>query len=256
MNDLYPIKHLSQNYITDKNTVNKFVSILKPLDNKHILEIGPGTGAITNNIYKQSSRLILIDIDNRVIEPLSKKFPESRIIHGDILNLDLSELAGTDKLTVVGNIPFKITSPILFKLINEIECVDEAIFIIQNEVAKRITAKIGEKDYGILSVLLNYFGLPEYCFKISSNVFYPKPKVDSAAIKIKFKRKFNMTSAHFIKVVKAAFGNRRKTLKNSLTNSIFRNCDFTKVTIDLSRRAETLTIDEFEMLAQQLDKSS
>jgi len=241
--------------LQDKNVIRKFVDILSPFDQKTILEIGPGTGSITAELYGKCKELSIIDIDERVIEPLKENYPKINVISGDILKLDFEKLNRGESFCVIGNIPFKITSSIIFKLIENIDLIDEAVFIIQNEVAKRITSKIGDKDYGILAVILGYISTVQYCFKISAGVFYPKPKVDSAAIHIKFNRTTDRDISHFIKIVKASFGNRRKTLKNSLSNSIFRGYDFSKITIDLSRRAETLSIAEFVELSNNLKPS-
>ncbi len=256
MSNITPIKRLSQNFLQDQNVVKKFVEIFSPLDGKNILEIGPGKGAITRNLFNMGAELSLIDIDERVLEPLRNQYTGINIIHGDFLKLDLENIAHSQKLTVVGNIPFKITSPIIFRLIRNSSLINEAVFIVQHEVAKRIIAQAGEKDYGILSVILGCTTSTNYCFRISSNVFYPKPKVDSAAIHIKFNKTVDTDLSHFINTVKAAFGNRRKTLKNSLSNSIFRDSDLSEVTIDLSRRAETLSVTEFVELAENLRKSN
>ncbi len=123
--------------------------------------------------------------------------------------------------------------------------------MVQYEVAKRMTAKKGTKDYGILSVLLSYFADTEFCFKVSPNVFYPKPKVFSAVVRIKFKKNLDESlNKTFIQIVKAAFGNRRKTLKNSLSNSIFAQLNFSGCDVDLSLRAEQLDLSDFIKLAE------
>ncbi|MFN3694547.1 MAG: ribosomal RNA small subunit methyltransferase A, partial [Ignavibacterium sp.] len=137
------------------------------------------------------------------------------------------------------------------KLIENQRYVRDAVFMVQYEVAKRMTANKGSKDYGILSVLLSYFAETEFCFKVSPNVFYPKPKVFSAVIKIKFKKNTDESlNKTFIQIVKAAFGNRRKTLKNSLANSIFAQLNFSGCGIDLSLRAEQLDLSDFIKLAE------
>ncbi|MFZ5946469.1 MAG: 16S rRNA (adenine(1518)-N(6)/adenine(1519)-N(6))-dimethyltransferase RsmA, partial [Stygiobacter sp.] len=171
------------------------------------------------------------------------------------LNLNLA-LTQQTKLRIIGNIPYNITSPILFKLIENREIISDVLLMTQYEVAKRIVAKPNSKDYGILSVLIGYFAKPEFCFKVSRNVFYPKPNVDSAIIKIDFKKNkiSNIRDELFIKVVKACFGNRRKTLKNSLTNSELINVDLTKINFDFTRRAEQLEIEDFIYLTSQIQK--
>jgi 16S rRNA (adenine1518-N6/adenine1519-N6)-dimethyltransferase len=134
--------------------------------------------------------------------------------------------------------------------------IKDALIMTQYEVAKRIIAKPRTKDYGILSVLMNYFATVELCFKISPNVFYPKPKVDSAIIKIDFQnnKEVELDYKLFIQVVKASFGNRRKTLKNSLSNSIYKDIGLSKIDFDFTRRAEELSIEEFIELTKKMKK--
>ena len=162
------------------------------------------------------------------------------------------------KLRVVGNIPYNITSPILFKLIENNKLIKDAVFMVQLEVAKRMTANRGTKDYGILAVVLKYFSETKLCFKISPNVFYPKPKVFSALIHIHFNEIVHPEEEQklFIQIVKAAFGNRRKILKNSLSNSIFHEIDFSNSGIDLSLRAENLSVEDFIALTEFVMKHS
>jgi 16S rRNA (adenine1518-N6/adenine1519-N6)-dimethyltransferase len=158
------------------------------------------------------------------------------------------------KLKVVGNIPYNITSPIIFKLIENHSLVKEAVFMIQHEVAIRMVAASGNKDYGILAVILKKFCEVELCFKVSPNVFYPKPKVHSAVIHIKFKElEISDTEKKvFIALVKAMFNNRRKTIKNSLSNGIFGSIDFSDSGIDMTKRAEQLELNHFEKLTEFL----
>ena len=153
---------------------------------------------------------------------------------------------------VIGNIPYNLTSPIIFKAIRNADLIEDAVLMVQNEVAKRMTAKKGTKDYGILTVLLNYFTNTQNCFTVSPNAFYPKPKVTSAVVHIRI-NEISITKIKremFIKVVKACFGNRRKTLKNSLSNSIFKELNFSNSGIDLSLRAEKLDVEDFLVLAE------
>jgi len=221
-----------------------------------ILEIGPGNGALTGLIYGKAKDLFAVEIDKRVIDDLQFRFPDLKIIQADFLKLDIESFVkpGKKKIRIIGNIPYNLTSPIIFKLIKNIGLFSDAVLMVQYEVAKRITANRGTKDYGILAVLLKYFSTPEYCFKVSPNAFYPKPNVDSAVIHIHMKD-LNINNEYkqtFINVVKASFGNRRKTLKNSLRNSIFKELNFAVTGIDLSKRAEQLDVKDFELLADFL----
>lgn len=256
MQKLKPIKNLGQNYLIDPNIIRKFVNTINPQSDDVIIEIGPGKGAISRELLHKCRKLIAIDIDKRIIEPLKNDLPEIDLINDDFLKIDLQKIIATGKVKVVGNIPFNLTSPILFKLVENIHLIQSASFIMQHEVAKRICAGIGTKEYGILTVILNYIARPEYCFKISPNVFYPRPKVDSAVLKIEFNESVihSIDLALFIKVVKASFGNRRKTLKNSLSNSIFGAYDLSQLKINLNVRAEQMSIEEFLDLTREIKK--
>lgn len=241
-----PLKRFGQNYLTDRNIILKIIKEFDPLQNDTVLEIGPGSGALTSELAKIVDHLIAVEIDKRVIDDLLIQFPKAELVNKDFLDVDLNVYSKT-KIRIIGNIPYNITSSILFKLIENREIISDALLMVQYEVAKRITGKRGTKDYGILSVILNHFAETDFCFKISPNVFYPKPNVDSAIIKIKFNKVINaeIEDDLFIKVVKASFGNRRKTLKNSLSNSIFKSINFANEKFDFSRRAEELSADEF-----------
>jgi 16S rRNA (adenine1518-N6/adenine1519-N6)-dimethyltransferase len=245
-----PLKRLGQNFLKDKNILRKIYEFINPQEGERIIEIGPGEGALTEFLISSRAEVIAIEIDKRVIEHLQSSFPDIKIINQDFLEVDLTQFHSSD-LRIVGNIPYNITSPIIFKLIENHNLIRDAIFMVQYEVAKRITAKKGSKDYGILSVLLSYFAETELCFKVSPNVFYPKPKVFSAVVKIKFKENIDESlKKTFIQIVKAAFGNRRKTLKNSLSNSIFAQLNFSGCEVDLSLRAEQLDLSDFIKLAE------
>ena len=247
-----PLKRFGQNYLKDTNILKKIVDEVNPKRGDNILEIGPGRGALTKELLKRIDQITAVEIDKRVIEDLTEKFPQLKIVEGDFLSLDLNEFTDENKkkLRVAGNIPYNLTSSILFKLIEKNELVNDAILMVQYEVAKRMTAQKGTKDYGILALLINYFTETKICFKVSPNVFYPKPKVFSAVVHIIFKKPdfTKEEQKFFIKIVKAAFGKRRKTLKNSLSNSIFKEFDFSDSGIDLSLRAEQLDMKDFVTL--------
>jgi len=256
-----PKKRFGQNFLQDENILNKIVKEINPQPDDLIIEIGPGYGALTQKLLSATPNLIAVEIDNELAASLKERFSQMNLINEDFLETDLSKLS-TDgkKLRVVGNIPYNITSPILFKLIENNKLIKDAVFMVQLEVAKRMTSDRGTKDYGILAVVLKYFSETKLCFKISPNVFYPKPKVYSALVHINFKsisqpqeeqkRNVRHFDEIFIQTVKAAFGNRRKTLKNSLGNSIFHEIDFSNSGIDMSLRAENLNVDDFIALTK------
>ena len=254
MQKVKPLKRFGQNYLHDKNIIKKIVREINPLPDDTILEIGPGRGALTELIYGKTENFIAVEIDSRVIEDLQLKFPGLQLIQRDFLKVDISTIIDSNKkkLRIIGNIPYNLTSSIIFKSIRNADLIEDAVLMVQNEVAKRMTAKKGSKDYGILTVLLNYFTDTEICFKVSPNAFYPKPKVTSAIVHLRFKELSISKEKRemFISIVKACFGNRRKTLKNSLSNSIFKELNFSNSGIDLSLRAEQLDVKDFLVLTE------
>jgi 16S rRNA (adenine1518-N6/adenine1519-N6)-dimethyltransferase len=254
MQKVKPLKRFGQNYLHDNNIIKKIVKEIDPKPDDTIVEIGPGRGALTEHIYGKTKEFIAVEIDRRVIDDLSSRFPDLKLIQSDFLKIDLNLLHSSEKkrIRIIGNIPYKITSPIIFKAINNSELIEDIVFTVQEEVAKRMIAKKGTKDYGILAVLLKYFSETKLCFKVSPNAFFPKPKVTSAVVHIILKGLNGEKIAHqtFIKIVKASFGNRRKTLKNSLSNSIFREINFSGADIDLSLRAEQFDVNDFIKLTE------
>ncbi|MEI7812873.1 MAG: 16S rRNA (adenine(1518)-N(6)/adenine(1519)-N(6))-dimethyltransferase RsmA [Ignavibacteria bacterium] len=254
MNRIQPLKRFGQNYLQDRNILLKIVDEINPQEDDALIEIGPGHGMLTGELSARTGSLTAVEIDNRVIDELRARFPGVNIINNDFLKLDilsLFELKGK-KLRVAGNIPYNITSPIIFRLIERTELVEDAVFMMQYEVARRLSSDRGTKDYGILAVILKYFGEVKFCFKVPPEVFYPKPKVFSAVVHIYFNqsRTDNEFNKAFIKVVKAAFGNRRKTLKNSLSNSIFGQLNFEPSGVDMKLRAEQLEQNDFIRLTE------
>jgi 16S rRNA (adenine1518-N6/adenine1519-N6)-dimethyltransferase len=255
MDRIHPLKRFGQNYLIDKNIINKIIDEFKPSKDDLVLEIGPGTGALTSLLADRAGVLYGVELDIRVIEDLREKFPMMTLINSDFMKIDLSKLVPKGKkIRIIGNIPYNITSPIIFKLIENRSLIRDARLMVQYEVAKRITAEVGSRDYSILSVLSNYFAETDLCFKISPNVFRPKPKVFSAVISMVFNKPAaeGISDTDFIKVVKASFGNRRKTLKNSLSNNQFGDIDLNSVAFDLTRRGEELTIGQLADLTRIL----
>ncbi len=256
-NNIYntrPKKSLGQNYLIDENICRNIVDTFEIEQGEHIIEIGPGRGALTKYILQKTSNLTVIELDRNNCTFLKDLFPGLNIVNADFLKLDLDKLRGNpvEKLRVIGNIPYNITSPIIFKLMDFRTIVKDAQLMIQEEVARRITADPNNKEYGIPSVLLNVFGSSKLLFKVSRNCFYPKPKVDSRIIYFDFSVSLEedvKDKVFFRKLVKAAFGTRRKTLKNALKNI---DADLSKAGIDLGRRAENLTIHEFIELSNRL----
>lgn len=248
------LKKFGQNYLIDKNIVNKLIAPLELSKTSSLIEIGPGKGFITSEICKIVESPIGIEIDSRVIEDLKENYPKLRVIEKDFMKVDLSNLECNPPLKIIGNVPFNLTGNILFKLLNEKDLISNTSLIIPLDIAKRMTAQKRTKEYGILTVLFNYFSTTKIITKVSPNVFLPKPNIAASIIHINFNKpeKEGIKKETFIKVVKASFGNRRKTLNNSLRNSIFTNCDFTQLDLDMSKRAEELEVADFLKLTEYI----
>jgi 16S rRNA (adenine1518-N6/adenine1519-N6)-dimethyltransferase len=253
MDKIRPLKRFGQNYLQDKNILTKIVDEIDPKPGDNIMEIGPGQGSLTEKLLEKVPEITAVEIDKRVADDLKEKFRGLNLIRDDFLKIDLHKYATIEKkLRVSGNIPYNLTSSIIFHLIEHKDVVKDAVLMVQHEVAKRMQGKKGTKDYGILAVILQYFTEVNYCFKVSPKVFYPRPKVDSAVVHLKFRELKSPKNVNntFIRMVKACFGNRRKTLKNSLSNGIFKEINFADSGIDLSLRAEQLEPGDFITLAE------
>lgn len=239
-------KKWGQNFLVDNNLLEKIIKTINIKDTENVLEIGPGQGALSEKLVDVAKSLSMVEIDPDLIERLKvhEKLSGLTIINQDILKVDLESLS-IDSPVVVGNIPYNITSPIIFWLIDHFDHWDRAYLMVQKEVAQRLTASIGTKDYSRVTVMTSLFFDIEICFSISPNVFLPKPKVQSAFISITKRSDFdqkNVNVKKFSQVVRMAFNQRRKMLRNSLSTLTI-NSD--KCNIDFTRRPEQLTVDEF-----------
>lgn len=217
-----PKQSLGQNFLVDGNIARKIVRSVAPAKGDVVVEIGPGRGALTGLLAESECRLVLVEIDRRLTGELAGRFPPPRteVVHADFLDVRLGELAERfgGRLRVVGNIPYHLTSPILFKLFDEFRSVSDCTLMVQKEVAMRIVSKPGVKDYGILSVMTRLHGEPEVLFDISPNCFYPKPRVTSSIVRVAMRDALpaDVDLELLRAVVRGTFGKRRKTLRNSL----------------------------------------
>ena len=255
MKNIKPLKRFGQNYLTDKNTINKMIDILNLSPDDSVVELGPGKGAITEELFKRLDKLTAIEIDTRVIRELKNKFPNLNLIKEDFTKISFNKLPNvTCPIKIIGNIPFNLTGEVLFKTIYEKDFISEVVLLMPFDIAKRIVAKKKTKEYGILTILFSYFSTAKLVYKVSRNVFFPKPNIESAIVHIKFDKveKENIDRELFVKIVKAGFGNRRKTLKNSLSNSIFKSYDFSKIELSLNKRAEELDVEDFIKLTEYI----
>lgn len=244
-------KRWGQNFLADRNLLDKIVRTIDPKKSDSILEIGPGEGALTELIYPIVKEMVAIEIDPMLIEHLKNResLKGLNIVHGDVLLQDIENLPVKNLVRVIGNIPYNITSPIIFWLIEQLHFWDDAFIMMQKEVAERLSAVVGTKAYGRFTVVTGAYLNMEYCFTIPPDVFIPKPKVDSAIIR--FTKKENPLISdekymRFNKLVSAAFSQRRKMLRNTLKGWDI-HPDLQEQ-INFSRRPETLTIEEFVTL--------
>lgn len=247
-------KHLGQHFLTDLNIAQKIVNSL-PQDETAILEIGPGTGVITQYMINKPN-FTAYDIDTESIAFLKEKYPqhESKIHCQDFLEADLTPIAKKGNFYLIGNFPYNISTQIMFKVLeyrNDISCV---VGMFQKEVAQRIAEKPGSKTYGILSVLLQAFYKIEYLFTVSEHVFNPPPKVKSAVIRLTRNSisKLDCDEDLFFKVVKASFNQRRKTIRNSiklLSGSTHVN------SVYMDKRAEQLSVAQFIELTNSVQQA-
>ena len=244
-------KRWGQNFLVDRNLLEKIVRTIDPKKSDSILEIGPGEGALTELIFPKVKEMVAIEIDPMLIEHLKNResLKGLNIVHGDVLLQDIENLPVKNLVRVIGNIPYNITSPIIFWLIEQLHFWDDAFIMMQKEVAERLSAVVGTKAYGRFTVVTGAYLNMEYCFTIPPDVFIPKPKVDSAIIR--FTKKENPLISdekymRFNKLVSAAFSQRRKMLRNTLKGWDI-HPDLQEQ-INFSRRPETLTIEEFVTL--------
>lgn len=245
MEPVRPKKHLGQHFLKDENIARKIVDSLSFTD--QILEIGAGTGVLTKYLITKPGVLKVIEVDSESIDYLSKHFAfsDDNLIFGDFLKSDVSELFQSD-FSVIGNLPYNISSQIFFKVIENRVLIPEVVCMVQKEVAERLAAKPGNKTYGILSVLLGVYYKIDLLFTVSEHVFVPPPKVKSAVIRLTRKSESypEFNERLFFEVVKTAFNQRRKTMRNSLKKYWFDKFDPDQYPV-FKQRPEELGILEF-----------
>lgn len=250
-------KSLGQNFLTDKNIIDKIINGLNINKDDNIIEIGPGVGALTAELTKVAKSVKSIEIDNKLIPLLKEVVNDAQIINEDFMDVNLETLTEGKPYKLIGNLPYYITTPIIMKVLEEGPRPETMVFMVQKEVAMRLSAKAGSKDYGAISVVCGYYCNVEYLFTVSSQVFVPKPKVDSAVIRMTPHTNPPVILEDedmFFSVIKAGFGQRRKTLSNSLKQISKLSADqvkeaLLKSDIDPKRRAETLDINQFARLS-------
>ena len=248
-------KKWGQNFLADTNLLRKIVRTINPTADDTILEIGPGEGALTEHVLPLVKYMAAIEIDPKLIKYLNGRddLQDCHFIHKDVLWQKLDNLPVPTPIKIIGNIPYNITSPILFWLIEQRAHWTAAFLMVQKEMAERLTGEVGTKSYGRLTVMIGAFLNVKTCFTIPPDVFIPKPKVKSAIIKL-VKRHDPLIEdkyyERFEKIVAAAFSRRRKMLRNTLSD--FGLPEEIQKKIDFTRRPETLSISEFSELAKTI----
>ncbi len=254
-------KRFGQNFLTDKNIITKLINTISPKDAEFFLEIGPGLGALTLPLLEKTKKLQVIELDRNVIPILAEKAKykgELNIISADVLKVNFSELfAQHAPIRCVGNLPYNISSPIIFHLLTYRHLFADMHFMLQKEMVDRIVAKPGTKTYGRISVMVQYFCLCEKLFYVPPTAFDPPPKVESAIIYLKPKMVISLPAEDetiFSELVRDAFGQRRKTLGNAL-KKYFSKEDWDKLQFDSKQRAENLSVDDFVKLTNYFVKN-
>ena len=262
-------KSLGQNFLIDQNILNNIVTAAELDKTKGALEIGPGIGALTQRLAQAAGKVTAVEIDNRLIPILQDILADERhttVVHGDVLKLDLKQLfeeqfTGVTGVSVVANLPYYVTTPILMKLLEERLPLEHIVVMIQKEVAERMAARPGGKEYGSLSVAVQYYCVPKLVCTVPHTVFIPQPNVDSAVIKLSLRDKPAVDvpdEDHFFRVVQASFAQRRKTLANNLTAFVGKDRRealtemLLKNEIDPIRRGETLSLEEFARISRSM----
>lgn len=262
---LKPRKGWGQHFLIDRNILNKVIRTAQIEKGDVVLEVGPGLGEMTLALARQAKQVISIEIDPKLVELLKKKlvdFPNINVVEGDVLALDFKKFFTqlSQRIKVVANLPYQISTPLLFHFIEAKEIFSTLTLMLQREVAERMVASSGSKAYGPLSIFVQLFSELSICFLVKPSAFFPPPKVESAVIHMTWREKPLVKLEEekwFRKVVRGCFGYRRKTLINALKHSglsLPRDVEtkMEKIEIDPQRRPETLTIQEFASLAEAL----
>ncbi|OGQ12367.1 MAG: hypothetical protein A2026_08340 [Deltaproteobacteria bacterium RBG_19FT_COMBO_46_12] len=262
---LFAKKRLGQHFLVDRNILDKVIRTAQVEKEDIILEVGPGLGEMTRALARQANKVIAVEIDSKLAVILKQKlrdFSSVEVVESDILKMDFSQVFRKEKhpIKVVANLPYQISTPLLFRFIEFKETFSTLTLMLQKEVAERIVASPGRKEYGPLSIFIQMFSDVAIRFFIKPSAFFPPPKVESAVVHMSFREKpaVNLEDEKwFKKVVKGCFGYRRKTLMNALKHSGLplpksTESKMEKIGIDPKRRPETLTIQELVCLADAL----
>ena len=254
-------KKFGQNFLQDNNILEKIANSIPITSDDLVIEIGPGGGALTNKLIERTNKLVCFEIDTDLKQPLSKyEDMGAKIIYGDFLKQDINSVISDytyGNLYIVANLPYYITTPIIEKIINDNLPVKNCIFMVQKEVADRLKAKMGTKQYNSLTIFIDYYFEVKKLFDVNRNSFYPKPNVDSSIISLEKRDNKKVTVNNetlFFKLIRDAFTFKRKTLRNNLKVYNLDTIEevLNKYNFDLNVRAENLSIEIFADIANSL----
>ncbi len=253
-----PRKRFGQNFLVDQQVISDIMNAIYPQNNDRIVEIGPGLGALTRPLLQVINHLTVVELDRDIVNKLDKEFPKEKltIYSTDALKFDFSILGS--KLRIIGNLPYNISTPLLFHLSQFSEQILDMHFMLQKEVVERMVGVPSTSDYGRLSIMLQYRFDMEYIFSVPAESFRPIPKVESAIVRMVPRPISSMNANDEVllsQVVSAAFSQRRKTLRNTLYNYL-KPDDFVSLNIDSSLRAEDLSVPKFVAITNYLASTS
>ena len=265
INNIKANKRFGQNFLIDDNILENIVKSAEITNNDLVIEIGPGLGNLTEYLLEKAAYVILVEIDNNMINILNDKIKNNNnyiLLNNDILKVNVDEIIENienklnrkfEKIKVVANLPYYITTPIIFKLLQNENRINEITVMVQKEVAERIVAKNKTKDYGILTLMVNYLGTSDIKLIVPNNSFIPAPNVTSAVIKITKNKRFTVKDEELLfKLIHSSFAQRRKKIINSLESTKFSNMSkpeleklFNECNISLNARAEELELQDY-----------
>ncbi|WP_244269728.1 16S rRNA (adenine(1518)-N(6)/adenine(1519)-N(6))-dimethyltransferase RsmA [Caldanaerovirga acetigignens] len=263
-----PSKRLGQHFLIDERPLAAMIEAAELKNEDGVLEIGPGLGVLTLKLGRLVRKVVAVEKDPAlfpVLEKLTGKYKNICLLNEDVLKLDLEKVSKEHfdgKFKVVANLPYYITSPILMKIVENRHLIKMAVIMVQKEVAQRLSARPGTRDYGILSIAVQLYAHVDLICQVGRSAFLPPPKVESAVVRLKLRELPSVNiedEKMFFRIVEAAFGERRKTVKNSLKSRLSLPSDeireaLKKAGIDENRRAETLNIEEFTELSREIAK--
>lgn len=251
-------KRFGQNFLHDQDVIARIIDSINPQPDQHLLEIGPGQAALTDTLAASGARLDCVELDRDLSRYLEQRFSNNdgvRIHQQDILKFDLTSLdAKPRSLRVIGNLPYNISTPVMFHLLKQHELIHDMVFMLQLEVVQRMAAVSGDKNFGRLGLMLQYFCAVEHLFNVPSAAFSPRPKVSSAIVRLTPHREMPVQTRDpelLETVVRTAFNQRRKTLKNSL-KAIMSAETMANLPIDTSLRPENLTLKDYVLISEAI----